>query len=244
MLFSCGVCNRWRMRPRRERVAGVARHWVAVVRGAGDLGGVEADVCLFVFGVAAIRLSEQRSRHIRSFVVAVERRSHVGTDFGAGLTRGYADGSTVAVEVCPKATACSAACRDGGSDFPRFSARRSIPAHAVPLKKNLGGIEPFSSTCDNEHTAASLGQGEKLGVEDAPRDCSFGAKHTTSVCPFSPWWFQWIIFSGKSSKKAAEGVVFGAEDARDVFPEYDALVFTASSSNIVNCICYLHKFEG
>lgn len=35
----------------------------------------------------------QAVRHIRSFVVAVQRRRHVGTDFGTGLTRGYADGS-------------------------------------------------------------------------------------------------------------------------------------------------------
>ncbi len=110
------------------------------------LAGVEADVCLFVFGVAAIRLSEQRSRHIRRLVVAVQRRRHVGTDFGTGLTRCYTDGSTVAVEVCAKATACSAACRDGGSDLPRFSARRRIPTQALPLKKNLGGIEPLSRT--------------------------------------------------------------------------------------------------
>ena len=51
----------------------------------------------------------QAVRHIRSFVVAVQRRRHVGTDFGTGLTRGYADGSAVAVEVGSKATACSAA---------------------------------------------------------------------------------------------------------------------------------------
>ena len=43
--------------------------------------------------------------------------------------------SAVAVEVRSKATACSAACRDGGSDLPRFSARRRMPAQAFALKK-------------------------------------------------------------------------------------------------------------
>jgi hypothetical protein len=51
-----------------------------------------------------------------------------------------------------------------GSALPRFSARRSIPAQAFPLKKNRGGIKPVSSTCDNEHAAASLGQAEELGI--------------------------------------------------------------------------------
>ena len=169
---------------------------------------------------------------------------HFGTDFGTGLTRGYADGSAVAVEVGSKATACSAACRDGGSDLPRFSARRSIPAHAVPLKKNRCGIEPFSSTCDNEHTAASLGHSEILGIEDAPRDCSLGAKHTTSVRPFTPCRLELHAFSGKSCKKAAEGVGFVGEDARDVFPDDDGRLFASPLANKVNCIGKLHVLDG
>ena len=68
--------------------------------------------------------------------------------------------------------------------------------------------------------------------------------HKTSVRPLAPWWLQRVIFSGKASQKAPECVVFGAEDTWDVFPEDDALVFTASNSNMVNCICYLHKFKG
>jgi hypothetical protein len=108
-----------------------------------------------------------------------------------------------------------------GNAFPRFSARRSIPAHAVELKKYLDGIEVVSSTCDNEHTAASLGHSEILGVEDAPRDCSRGAKHTTSVRPFSPWRLKLAILAGKRSKKAPECVVFGAEDSGHVFPDDD-----------------------
>src|SRR5450830_1431090 len=93
------------------------------------------------------------------------------------------------------------------------SARRSIPAHAFSLKKYLGGIEPVSSTCDNEHTASSLGQAEILGVQDPPRDCSFGSIHTTSVLPFFPWWLQLAVFPSKRAKKASEGVPFVAEDA-------------------------------
>jgi hypothetical protein len=94
-----------------------------------------------------------------------------------------------------------------GNFFPLFSARRSIPAHAFELKKYRCGIEPLSSTCDNEHTTASLGQAEILGIKDPPRDCSFGSIHSTSVLPFAPWRFQWAIFPGKASQKASEGIV-------------------------------------
>ena len=78
-------------------------------------------------------------------------------------------------------------CRAGGRVLPLFAARRSIPAQAFELKKNRCGIEPLSSTCDNEHTTASLGQSEELGVEDPPRDCARGSKSHTRVRPFSPW---------------------------------------------------------
>ena len=152
--------------------------------------------------------------------------------------------SAVAVEVRSKATACSAACRDGGSVFPRFSARRRIPAHAVPLKKYRCGIEPVSSTCDNEHTAASLGQSEILGVQGPPSDCSRGSIHSTSVRPLPPWRLKRVIFSGKPSQKAPECVVFRAENAGDVFPENDCGLVSATAPNMVNCICDFHECDG
>jgi len=53
----------------------------------------------------------------------------------------------------------------GGSAFPRLSARRRIPAHAFGLKKNRPGTSrASSSTCDNEHTASSLGDGTRVSV--------------------------------------------------------------------------------
>jgi hypothetical protein len=107
------------------------------------------------------------------------------------------------------ATSVSAIRKGVGNCLPRFSARRSIPTHAVELKKNRCGIEVCSSTCDNEHTTASLGHSEVLGVEDSPRDCSFGAINKTSVCPSAPWWDERIIFAGKRSQKAPECVIFG-----------------------------------
>ena len=120
----------------------------------------------------------------------------------------------------PAATADKARCKGMGKTFPRFSARRSIPAHAVELKKYAGGIEPRTSTCDNEHTAASLGQSDKLGVENPPCDCPFGSKHSTSVCPFSPCRDEDITFAGNASKEAAEGVCLVTQDSRYIFP-YD-----------------------
>jgi hypothetical protein len=134
------------------------------------------------------------------------------------------------------ATACKARRSCVGSSLPRFSARRRIPAHAVELKKNRCGIEPCSSTCDNEHTAASLGHSEKLGVEDAPRDCARGSKHSTSVCPFAPWCDERIIFAGEASKEATEGVVFGVEDSGHVFPEDDAGNKSSVHSSLVDFI--------
>jgi hypothetical protein len=105
--------------------------------------------------------------------------------------------------------------------LPRFSARRSIPAHAVELKKYRCGIEPRSSTCDNKHTAASLGHAEILGVKDTPRDCSFRSRHITSVRPSLPCRLEWHIFPSKPSEKASKSVIRGVENAGYVFPHGD-----------------------
>jgi hypothetical protein len=130
----------------------------------------------------------------------------------------------------------SSACRSAsGSAFPRFSARRSIPAQAFPLKKNRCGIEPVSSTCDNEHTAASLGQAEELGIQDAPRDCPLGSSNQTRVCP-SAARNDGGIASSERPEETTEGVVRGAEDAGDVLPEDDAGGLSCGQSNRVNCI--------
>ena len=126
----------------------------------------------------------------------------------------------------------------------RRPSRRAIPASAFALKKYLGGIEPVSSTCDNEHATASLGQAEILGVQNPPRDCSFGSIHTTSVLPFFPWRLQLAVFPSKRAKKASEGVPFVAEDAGDVLPDDDAGGLSLAGANIVNCICKLHVFDG
>ena len=64
-----------------------------------------------------------------------------------------------------------------------------------------------------------MGQAEILGVEDAPRDCSFGTKHITSVRPPAPWRDERVIFSGQQSQETAEGVGLVGEDAGDVFPD-------------------------
>lgn len=147
-------------------------------------------------------------------------------------------------DFCGPATACSASARAGGSDFPRRSARRRIPAHAFALKKYLCGIESVSSTCDNEHTAASLGQAEILGIKNPPRDCPFGSIHTTSVCPPSPWRLQFAAGPSERAKKAAEGVISGGKDAGDVFPHDDAGGFASGGANMVNCIGNLAEGKG
>ena len=58
--------------------------------GLADDGGhqLRAAPGAVLAGVEA--LAAQAARHIRRLMVAVQRRRHVGTDFGTGLTRGYA----------------------------------------------------------------------------------------------------------------------------------------------------------
>ena len=122
-------------------------------------------------------------------------------------------------------TLTSAACNGAGNVLPLFSARRSIPAHAFGLKKYSAGTEPFSSTCNNEHTLAPLGQAEVLGIDNPPCDCPPGASNNTCDWParnvhtgvflpapvgrgpsrFRSWaGFNWIPLSGKPSKEATE----------------------------------------
>jgi len=62
----------------------------------------------------------------------------------------------------------SAASNASGSFFPRFSARRRIPAQAFALKKNRSGRSPVSKISDKEHTAAALGHSVVLSVQHSP----------------------------------------------------------------------------
>ena len=142
------------------------------------------------------------------------------------------------------AVTSSAESRADGSVLPLASARRMIPAQAFALKKYLGGMEPCSSTCDNEHTAASLGQSEVLGVKNSPSDSSLWSKDSTRVRPSLPWWLQLFVFTGKRSKKASECVVFAAEYPRDVFPDDDALLFMFFFSPRIYCVSQLHELKS
>jgi hypothetical protein len=104
-----------------------------------------------------------------------------------------------------------------GNVLPRFSARRSIPAHAFALKKYLLDTD-VSSTCDNKHTSASLGHSKELSVENSPASGSLGSIHITTVRPSTPWRFEWDFFPDKSGEKTSERVVFGIKNSGDVFP--------------------------
>lgn len=141
-------------------------------------------------------------------------------------------------------SADKARCNSVGSVLPLFSARRRIPAHAVELKKYLSGIEPVTSTCDNEHTLAALGQADILGVDDPPRDCPLGSKHNTSVRPSFPCRLERQIFSGKRCKEIAERIVAHRQDAWDILPNCDAGGGFIGAASVVDCIKYLHETEG
>ena len=128
--------------------------------------------------------------------------------------------------------------------MPRFPARRRIPAQAFELKKYRCGIEPLSSTCDNEHTTAALGQSEILGIEDPPRDCARGSKSHTRVRPFSPWRNEGGVLSRKAREEAAEGVVADREDAGHVLPDDDAGRQSALGAAFIDGIGKPQEFEG
>jgi hypothetical protein len=55
-----------------------------------------------------------------------------------------------------------------GNPFPRFAARRSIPAQAFALKKYRRGTPSISKMSDNEDATAPLGHSEELSVQHSP----------------------------------------------------------------------------
>ncbi|AMZ71393.1 hypothetical protein TK06_09920 [Pseudomonas fluorescens] len=114
----------------------------------------------------------------------------------------------------------------------------------MALKKYRGGIESHASTCDKEHTTASLGQAEILGIQDAPRDCSLGAKHNTCVRPSLPWGDEFMFFASQCCDKTSEGVAPIGEHAENVFPDDDGFRFLSSHSDLVDCIGKLHKCKS
>ena len=93
-----GVECHWQYMPRINRliagkVSGVMAVWASVARKrSNDVRHQRrAPPSAVLAGIEAF--AAQAVRNIGRLVVAVQRRRHVGTDFGAGLTRGYADGS-------------------------------------------------------------------------------------------------------------------------------------------------------
>jgi hypothetical protein len=64
------------------------------------------------------------------------------------------------------AAAFKAACNWSGNSFPRFSARRRIPAQAFGLKKYRCGRSPVSKISDNEDATAPLWNSEVLSVKN------------------------------------------------------------------------------
>jgi hypothetical protein len=229
-----------------KRMTWITWLWVAEIAGACDLCGVESkrvggDWC---FMVARQRRPTVKANLCTTLAVC---HAHNWLHNSASQLVAYRPilcaGIKRRTQVC-EATASRAKFNASGNSLPRFSARRRIPAHAVELKKNLDGIDVVSSTCDNEHTTASLGHSEVLGVEDPPRDCARGSKHTTSVAPLSPWCDERIIFAGKSRKKASEGVVFGGQNSGDVLPKDNGGLMAARAANVVDCIGDLAEGEG
>ena len=107
----------------------------------------------------------------------------------------------------------------------RLDARRTIPLHALELKKDRDGINPRSKICDKEYALASLGQAEPLSVENPPNNPpTRPGNHTVIRPPFvSSRVRDGISSADKRSQEAAEGVVavfvvLDVEDSRYVLP--------------------------
>jgi len=102
---------------------------------------------------------------------------------------GGCDQAAVVIKVPAEATASRAARKERGSDFPRFSARRSIPRHALALKKYRRGTTPVSKMSDKEDATAALGNSNVLSVKNSvgepipelPQESDKEAKRPSSV---------------------------------------------------------------
>ena len=79
------------------------------------------------------------------------------------------------------------------------------------LKKYRCGISVLSSTRDNEHALASLGESEKLSIENAPsRPPPWPGNHTcTGPAPPVDRRNTGIVSADKRAQETAEGVVGG-----------------------------------
>jgi len=129
--------------------------------------------------------------------------------------------SAVAIEVRPEsATAFSARAKGGGNSFPRFAARRRMPAQALALKKYRCGTSPVSKMSDNEHTPSSL------------RNCAGKAVHSdvlsvkNSVCEPIPEFCQHPEEGSKISSAVRR------QDAGHVLPNQPAGPIATSNRTV------------
>jgi hypothetical protein len=114
-------------------------------------------------------------------------------------------------------TSSSARTNCSGNDLFLFRARLKIPSQARALKKYLCGTS-VSSTCDNEHSTAALGDSEILAVQHSPGDpVGIGSPaHKSRAFPSSIRNCRYT--SGKSANNDRKvDAVIGAEKAGDVF---------------------------
>jgi len=151
-----------RMRSSSERMARIADLRNAAVRGAGNLSRIEwnrhqrrAPARSILAGVKAFTAKGMGDERLGLVILS----AHAACVQAVADAFGACDEPAVAVKVGSEATAAKASARDGGSDLPRFSARRRMPEQAFALKKYRGGTSPVSRMSDNEHTPSSLRDG-------------------------------------------------------------------------------------
>ena len=111
------------------------------------------------------------------------------------------------IDVLTPAPASSASLKCSGNVFFLFSALRRIPAHALGLKKNLGGTGPVSKTSDNEDTSPALRDGAGVSLCSDPLSVEHAISPPIPQVPQRP----------EEGTKIPSSV--GRQDAGDVFPD-------------------------
>jgi len=98
------------------------------------------------------------------------------------------DAEIYLVPLVPRATCSNAACSEAGSDFPRFSARRRMPAQAFAEREYFGAA--FGSRIEAreqaEDPSAALGHSEPLSIKSSPCSMIPDFVHLTEDSPEVP----------------------------------------------------------
>jgi hypothetical protein len=84
-----------------------------------------------------------------------------------------------------------------------------------------------------------LSHGKILGIEDSITHSDGFATEKACFRPLPAFNFNGVIDPEEAADEAAEGVVFGAENSRDVFPKSNCWLSSMTLSYLVNVVKHL-----